>query len=339
MDHKKNQKTKLQKIGSMPVRAKAEVNLLTLPYFCLDKYANSHRQIEVREIQQRDNEIFEKIWTVRPGQDFRLPSDFERRLQRTVEYSISSLPRPITNPVPLPGFRKLALLMGVACTGKFVKRVKDGFLTMIKTEIRSRRSYYNKLTTSWIDNDFSLYKKIVFKGEKLPDGKKADRNYAYLSSEYLSNLNSMYVRPIDFEYLKSLKPIASRLYELLGVKFYGHNDFIQYKYSTLCSLLPISRQKTLSRARQQLEAAHQELNGPDLSNTLSGLPKTKARTTGISDMCRESDFSMKSNHCSKHMPWIIFLFHLPGFAQQLMNQALFQPTMLVNSAITLKFLV
>ena len=62
-----------------------------------------------------------------------------------------------------------------------------------------------------------------------------------------------------FEYLKSLRPIASRLYELLGVKFYGHQKYIHYKYSTLCKLLPIRRQSCFSRARQQLEAGHAEL--------------------------------------------------------------------------------
>ena len=31
-----------------------------------------------------------------------------------------------------------------------------------------------------------------------------------------TNLNALYVRPLDFDYLRSLKPAAARLYELLG---------------------------------------------------------------------------------------------------------------------------
>jgi len=257
--NKKFQLSKLQKITPSPTITKAEVNFLVLPYFTLDTDPNPHRRIEFREIRQRGNETFEVVWTVSPHQEFGLPRDFERRLQRAVEYSISFLPRPITNPVPLPSFRELARIMGVTCPGKFVQKAKHGFMAMHTTSIMSKRSYYNKTKKAWIEERFHLYDKIVFKGQQDSDGRVADRTYAYFTDAYLDNLNSMYVRPIDFEYLKSLRPIASRLYELLGVKFYGHHDFIQYKYSTLCNLLPIRRQKAFSRARQQLETAHNEL--------------------------------------------------------------------------------
>ena len=238
---------------------KAEVNFLLLPYFCLDKKADPSRDIEFKEMQRRGNEIFETIWTVLPHPSFGLPKDFERRLQRAVEYSLSLLPRPISNPVQLPCFRELARIMGVRCPGKFVHRVKQGFTTMMKTIIMSRRSYYDKSKKAWIEAEFHLYDKVVFKGERLSDGRTADRNYAYFNSLYLDNINSLYVRPLDLEYLKSLKPISARLYELLGVKFYGHHKYIQYKYSTLCKLLPIRRHRTLSRSRQQFEGAHNEL--------------------------------------------------------------------------------
>jgi len=77
-------------------------------------------------------------------------------------------------------------------------------------------------------------------------------------------LNSFYVKPIDYNYLKSLKSkIASRLYEILGVKFYGlrskRENFICYRYSKLCQLLPITLQGYISLARQQLDPAHKEL--------------------------------------------------------------------------------
>jgi hypothetical protein len=255
-EHQKNQ---LQKMTTSTNLTKAEVNFLVLPYFGLDKDADRQRRIEFKEMRQRGNEMFEVVWTVSPHQDFGLPRDFERRLQRAVEYSISFLPRPITNPVPLPSFRELARIMGVTCPGNFVQKAKHGFMAMNTASIMSKWSYFNKSKKAWVEERFHLYDKIVFKGQQESNGLIADRNYAYFTDAYLDNLNSMYVRPIDFEYLKSLKPIASRLYELLGVKFYGHHDFIQYKYSTLCNLLPLRRQKTFSRARQQLESAHNEL--------------------------------------------------------------------------------
>jgi len=238
---------------------KAEVNFLILPYFCLDKEPDLTRNIEVIDMQQRCNEMVETVWTVLPHPDFGLPRDFERRLQRAIEYSMSSMSRPISNPVPLPGFRELARMMGVTYTGRFTEKVKHGLTAMMRTAIISKRSYYNKTKKAWTEEKFHLYDKIIFKGKQLPDGRIAEINYAYFTSGYLDNLNAMYVRPIDFEYLKSLKPIASRLYEILGVKFYGHTDFIQYKYSTLCRLLPLKQQKTMGLARQQFDGAHERL--------------------------------------------------------------------------------
>jgi hypothetical protein len=248
-----------KKNKSLPCRTKAEVNFLVLPYFSLDKDGAPNRSIEFNEIQQRGDETFEIVWNVIPHQKFGMPRDFERRLQRAVEHSISNLPRPISNPVPLPSFRELARIMGVACSGQFVERVKQGLTAMMMTAIMSKRSYYNKRKKAWLEEGFHLYDKIIFKGEELSDDQTADQTYVHFTSGYIDNLNAMYVRPIDFEYLKSLRPIASRLYELLGVKFYGHNEHIQYKYSTLCKLLPVRRQKSMSRSRQQLESAHAKL--------------------------------------------------------------------------------
>ena len=65
-------------------------------------------------------------------------------------------------------------------------------------------------------------------------------------------------------YLKSLKSkIASRLYEILGVKFYGlrnkKQDYIHYRYSKLCQLLPVTPHEYISLAKQQLDPGNNEL--------------------------------------------------------------------------------
>jgi hypothetical protein len=258
-DQKTPSMKNLPEPGYFSCKTKSEVNLLVLPYFSLDRANDPGQCIEFREIQQRGNDTHEVAWSVIPHPDFGLPKNFERRLHRAVEYSLSNYPRPIANPIPLPSYRELARIMGVSCCGRFVEKVKKGFITMVMTTIISERSYYNKYRKFWVTGKFHLYEKIIFKGEPLDDGKPADKNYVCFSNDYLDNLNAMYVRPIDSDYLRSLKPVAARLYELLGVKFYGHREYIQYKYSTLCKLLPLKRQKNLSRSRQQLESAHEQV--------------------------------------------------------------------------------
>jgi hypothetical protein len=105
---------------------------------------------------------------------------------------------------------------------------------------------------------------VIFKGEKIAENEIADDNYLFLGSWYLQNLNSFYIKPIDYNYLQSLKSkIASRLYEILGVKFYGlrnkRDNFICYKYSKLCQLLPVTPHEQISLAKQQIDPGNNEL--------------------------------------------------------------------------------
>lgn len=240
--------------------SRAEVNFLVLPYFFLDKHRdNTKRAIEYRDVRTIGDEESEILWRVHPHPDFGIPRDFERRLHRAVEYIISLLPRPIRNPIPLGSYRNLARIMGVPCNGQFIKRVKAAILKMIMTGITTKKAYYNKHKRVWMEQAFHLYEKAVFIGQEMDDGTIADMNYLYLSEPYLQNINASYVCPIDYDLLRSLRPIAGRLYEILSVKFYGHPDFIQYRYSNLCKLLPVKCWRQLSQAKKQLNPAHEEL--------------------------------------------------------------------------------
>jgi hypothetical protein len=83
----------------------------------------------------------------------------------------------------------------------------------------------------------------------MPNGKAADSLYLELNAPFLSSLASFYVKPIDFEYYESLgNPVTQRLYELLGVKFYGLQDspYVKLAYTKLCRLLPLSPQRLTS---------------------------------------------------------------------------------------------
>lgn len=95
-------------------------------------------------------------------------------------------------------------------------------------------------------------------------GDRAETNYLFLSAWYIHSLNGFYTRPIDYEFLRRIQSdVAGRLYELLGLKFFG---VFQHKraswriaYQDLCDLLPIRQQRYYSKARSYLKPAHQEL--------------------------------------------------------------------------------
>jgi len=148
--------------------------------------------------------------------------------------------------------------------GRDYREVRESMERLVATTIKSKGTFYYKNEKRYLDEVFHLFSRVVFSGEKLPNGEEAEKNYLYLNSWLLENLNKYYVRPLDYEYYKSLdSELSKRLYELLGVKFYGLlNDgkpYLRYKYGNLCKLLPIRKQDYLSKAKQIFAPAHEEL--------------------------------------------------------------------------------
>jgi len=154
--------------------------------------------------------------------------------------------------------------MNISYSGAEYRKIKEAFKRIKTTSIESKGTFYSKDKKQWIEDIFGLYDRVIFKGEKISDNEISDNNYLFLGSWYLQNLNSFYLKPIDYNYLQSLKSkIASRLYEILGVKFYGlrnkREKFICYKYSKLCQLLPVTPHEQISLAKQQINPGNHEL--------------------------------------------------------------------------------
>lgn len=154
--------------------------------------------------------------------------------------------------------------MGITDAGDNYQRIKKSLEKIRATTIKSEGALYQKKEKKWISKVFGIYDGVIFRGEQLEDGTITETNLLYLGDIYLQSLNSFYVKPIDYDYFKSLKSkIASRLYEILGVKFYGlrnkREKFICYRYSKLCQLLPVTPHKFFSSAKQQLDPGNNEL--------------------------------------------------------------------------------
>ena len=155
--------------------------------------------------------------------------------------------------------------MGITTSGgKNYRKVKEALERIRMTGIKSEGAFYHKGKKEWISKVFGLYDSIIFRGAELEDGSIAEKNLLYLGNIYLQSLNSFNIKPIDYTYWRSLESkIASRLYEILGIKFYGVRNkkegFIRYKYSTLCQLLPVTRHEYISSAKRQLNPGNNEL--------------------------------------------------------------------------------
>ena len=245
---------------------RSEVNFLVYPFFCLDNRWHTDRlTIEYYRTLDRGEGREEISWRVLAHQAYGLPGPFDWELHKAIEEIINERGFPVRNPVPF-SMRDVCRRMGTSYAGsKTIAEIKAAFLRITSTMVESKRTFYSKPKKRWIEDNFHLYERVIYRGEELPDGEvQADTNYLFLGSWYLENLNALYVTLLDTHYRRSLaEALARRLYEILGVKFYGlrapEAPYLRYAYSTLCALLPMKRHRYLSEAHRQLDPAHGEL--------------------------------------------------------------------------------
>jgi hypothetical protein len=251
-------------ITFLPI-VRSEVNFLVYPFFCLDNRWHTDRlTIEYHRTLDRGNGREDISWRVLGHQAYGLPGLFDWELHKALEVIINERGFPVRNPVPF-GMRDVCRRMGITYSGRTAEAIKDAFLRIISTMVESKHTFYSKAKKRWIEDNFHLYDRVIYRGDELPeDGGLADTNYLYLGSWYLENLNALYVTLVDPHYRRSLSMgLARRLSEILGVKFYGlrqaHAPSLRYAYSTVCAFLPVTRHRYLSQAHRQLDAAHEEL--------------------------------------------------------------------------------
>jgi hypothetical protein len=242
---------------------RSEVNFLVLPFFSLSRRdAIQRSKTEYHTMVKREDATLDVYWGVHGHPRYGYPRPFDSQVHKAIEQIISQLQPPIENPVALGSLYHIARIMGLRDSGRVYHDIKAAIQRTVATVVESKGSFYLKGAKRWLEDTFHLYERAVFAGEVLPNGETAETNYLFLSSWYLENINSRHVKPLDYTYYRSLRSrVAGRLYELLGVKFYGmgSHPYIRYRYATLCQILPLVRQRKASNAKQNLQRAHQEL--------------------------------------------------------------------------------
>lgn len=250
---------------SVPVKTEAEVNLLVYPFFALSR---KEARSKIETVYEKEESLPEgkkkKVWQVTANAKYGYPGPFDRKVFRAIESIISEMEKPIANPIPFTLY-DLCKRIGIDLnSGKNRQNIKAAVERIVSTTVRAEGTFLSK-EDGKIEarKTFHLYDLVVFYGQEMPNGDTSETNYIYLNELYLRSINAFYVKPLDYEYLRELNSsVAERLYELLGVKFYGmpeNQPVMRYLYSTICDLLPIKRQKYLSLAKKNLDAAFKEL--------------------------------------------------------------------------------
>ncbi|MBC8227999.1 replication initiation protein [bacterium] len=247
------------------------MNFLLLPFFALSwREVKKRTRIEYKARLKRGGEEVNLSWVVSANVDYGIPTPFDKEIKGVVDAIIEKTEKPILNPLELPYIAEMARMIDLKPNknGKYpgwvYRKIKDSFRRMTLTGVESRGTFYIKGKSIWADKTFHLYDSVIFRGEKLPDGTIAENNYLWLNDLFLDSINDNYMKPINYTYFQSLKNcISKRLYEFLGIKFYGlrnkREKFFRIGYLNLCQLLPITPQKSFSLINKNLKPAHDEL--------------------------------------------------------------------------------
>jgi hypothetical protein len=236
-------------------------------------------RIEVNEADERGEAAF--LWKVSYNSEYGQPGPLAYKLDTLViNRRIEEAPRPIPRILRLGSLRDICREMGLADSGKNRNGIKKSLYQNAFAGITARIRYrQNDGTERTLEAAFTRYS-IVFTGQELPDGRKADAVYIILSDIYMQVLNGAMTRPLDYDYLKGLPPASQRFYELLSYRMYAaiKNGRPRAKllYSEFCTYAPLVRQYDRNIVRPQMariHAPHREsgyLAAIDVQDTVDG---------------------------------------------------------------------
>ena len=172
---------------------------------------------------------------------------------------IEAAGRPVPNLIRIGTLRDISEELGL---GGDTNKIRDALAQNASAFIRMKITYKTlEGKRKTLEANFNRYA-VIFTGEDLPDGRKADSVYINLSDVYRSVLNEVPWRPQDYEYLKILAPAAQRFYEIISARFYGmfrrgETGGVRIPYSEYCAYAAQHRYFDYDHVKKQMYKVHQ----------------------------------------------------------------------------------
>jgi hypothetical protein len=230
--------------------------LARFPIHNLAKKGEVHIHITITNAQGQ----VDCSWQVFPNPAFGAPRQLAYKLDTLViNKKLDALGRPLPKLIRLGSAREIGHQLGFSI-GKAVKDLRKAAHQNAGTYIIAKLHYTaTDGTTRTLEAGFTRYS-IIFTGERLPDGTKADAIYLLLNEPYWDVLNSAPTRPLDYDYLQALPPTAQRCYEIISAKLftalkYGH-PHAKLLYSEYCTFAAQQRYPDYDRVKKQMYKVH-----------------------------------------------------------------------------------
>lgn len=212
--------------------------------------------IEIRRKDEKGTTLF--LWEVSHNSRYGQPGPLAYKLDTLViNRRIDEAGRPAPKVLKLGSLREIAEELDMG-----------GDTNLIKKALRQNASAFitAKTTYKGLDGaehyfEFSDTRYgVVFTGEKLPNGLKADAVFLVFHDLYLQVLNTAPKRPLDYDYLRDLPPAPQRFYEVVS---YEMLPAIKYRqraklpYSEFCMYSTMTRYFDFEHVKKQMYKIHQ----------------------------------------------------------------------------------
>lgn len=168
--------------------------------------------------------------------------------------------RPIPKMIRLGTLSQICRELGVPSSGKNTNDLRRALHQNAGAYITAKLSYRGTDGSERrLEAGFTRYG-VAFTGDQLPDGRSADAVYIILNDPYREVLNSAPVRPLNYDYLRELRPAAQRFYEIIGYRIFAalkhKRPFAKLTYSDYCTFSAQQRYDDYEHCRVQMYKVH-----------------------------------------------------------------------------------
>jgi hypothetical protein len=200
-------------------------------------------------------------WEVSYSEKFGQPRQLAYKLDTLlVNRRIDDEPKPLPKMIRLGTLKQICKELRMSENGKNTGDIKTALLQNASAFITANISYKsNDGAERKIDAAFTRYG-IIFTGDTLPDGHKADAVYIVLNDPYRDVVNHAPTRPLDYDYLSELRPAPQRFYEIISYRVFAalrnnRND-ARINYSEFCVFSAQQRYFDHEHFRVQMYKVH-----------------------------------------------------------------------------------
>lgn len=234
---------------------RVETALSRFPIHRLSKKGNV--SIEIKKTDP--NGELRTRWEVTYNSKFGQPGPLAYKLDTLiVNRRIEEAGKPIPKIVRLGSLSEIAAELGLAKTrdtGRIRKALRQNAGAFITAKFNYKAANREERFAEIEDTRYG----IIYTGEKLPNGEKADAVYLVLHDIFREILTNAPTRPLDYDYMKGLPPAAQRFYELLSYQIYAairRKTVGKILYSELCLYAPQTRYEEWEQIKKQMYKLH-----------------------------------------------------------------------------------